>query len=145
MLSVTIDTRELKQMVKQYKSRLTNLEPPLKGFGQYLLKETQDQFKNQTDPEGKRWAELKEKTLLEKQRKGYPSDILTRTGDMQKKLYYEVSNKSLEFGIKSPIAEIHQDGVPSRNLPQRRIVGITKKRLQYKQKLVLNYIKGRKR
>lgn len=148
MISIEVDGTQLNRELKRLNSRLRDLEPPLRGFGNYLKRETERQFEREVDPDGVRWAELAPSTLLSKRRAGYPDDILTRTGEMRRSLDYIAAKKSLSFGSKGSQAVIdrlrrHQEGTI--NMQQRRVIGMNRPREQKLSKLVRVYVQGRRR
>jgi len=143
MLKISVDGKQLKRDIGLRKSRVSNLQPPLRGFGYYLEQETEKQFNTETDPQGRPWAELKPSTLQQKRAKGYPDDILTATGEMRSTVYSVASKRSLEFGIRDPKARWHQYGTSK--MPQRQIIGITPKRVSQGSKLIKVWILGRRR
>lgn len=127
------------------KKRVRNLQPPLTGWGNYLLQDTRvQQFSREKDPTGKPWSRLAPATVREKRRLGYGSKkILERTGDFQRTLFFEASKKTFVWGLRSQIASYHQYG--TRKMPARVIIGLNATRKQKGYKLIKVYIVGRRR
>ena len=141
MISIEIDGRQTKAILKRYKSCVRNLEPPLRGWGNYMEQETERQFATETDPDGVRWAALAPSTLAEKRRKGYPESILTRTGKMRRSVVSVADTRSVLIAVDVPYAIFHQQG--TRKMPQRRILGMNEKREQKLRKLIRVWIRAR--
>ncbi|NEP56008.1 MAG: phage virion morphogenesis protein [Symploca sp. SIO2G7] len=141
MISIEFDGGKTKALLKRYKSRVRNLENPLKGWGNYMQQETERQFATETDPDGVRWAALAPSTLAEKRRKGYPESILTRTGKMRNSVLAIADARSILIGVDVPYAIFHQQG--TRKMPQRRILGMNDKREQKLRKLIRVWIKAK--
>ena len=139
MISIELDGRQTKAILKRYKSRVQNLEPPLKGWGNYMEQETERQFATETDPDGVRWAALAPSTLAQKRRLGYPDSILTRTGKMRNSVVAIADARSVLIGVDVPYAIFHQRG--TRKMPQRRILGMNDKREQKLRKLIRVWIR----
>ncbi|MGL5926336.1 phage virion morphogenesis protein [Chroococcidiopsis sp.] len=142
MIKIEVTQDKTAAMLKSFKSKVRDLSPPLEGFANYLKKETEQQFEQEKDPEGDRWANLAPSTLTQKRRLGYPDKILTRTGKMRKSVRVAVSNRNLIFAIATPYATYHQEG--TKKMPQRKILGLTSVRLNELGGLVRTYIKGRR-
>lgn len=87
------------------------------------------QFSSEGGYGGKKWAKLAESTLKDKQRKGYPFDILVRTGELRDAMTggagseAKVTKDSLT--VMAPwYWKFHQKGT-RRGLPARPIVQLT--------------------
>lgn len=139
MIKIEINRDQVDRLLKQYGSKLRNLEKPLAGFGNYFLVETEKQFVTETDPEGNKWADLAPSTLAQKRRLGYPDDILTRTGKMRKSAIAIASAKTLVITMRSEYAIYHQEGTSK--MPQRKILGMNDKRREKLARLIRVYLK----
>ncbi|NES17878.1 MAG: hypothetical protein F6K41_02900 [Symploca sp. SIO3E6] len=141
MISIEFDGRQTKAILKRYKSRVRNLENPLRGWGNWMEQETERQFVTETDPDGVRWAALAPSTLAQKRRLGYPDSILTRTGKMRRSVNSVADARGVLIGVDVPYAIFHQQG--TRKMPQRRILGMNDKRRGKLVKLIRVWIKAR--
>ncbi|NER97508.1 MAG: hypothetical protein F6J86_27275 [Symploca sp. SIO1B1] len=141
MISIEFDGRQTKAILKRYKSRVRNLENPLRGWGNWMEQETERQFATETDPDGVRWAALAPSTLAQKRRLGYPDSILTRTGKMRRSVNSVADARGVLIGVDVPYAIFHQQG--TRKMPQRRILGMNDKRRGKLVKLIRVWIKAR--
>lgn len=135
------DDRDLRRLIKGIGKNIRNIDPPLKGFADYLIKETQKQFDEGKTPEGEDWQPVTPARLRQKLKLGYPETPLTATGEMRKTLYANVTKDRAEVGLKSAIAAYHHEGAG--NLPEREIVGVTEERLNKLRSLIKTYIRGR--
>ena len=141
MITIEINRSQTDAMVKRYNSRIRNLEPPLRGWGNWIVNQTNHQFDTESDPDGVPWAALAPSTLKEKRRLGYPDHILTRTGKMRKSAIAIADAKNALIAIDVPYALFHQEGTDK--MPQRRILGLNDKRREKLLKLIRVYIGGR--
>jgi phage gpG-like protein len=123
--------------------KFRNLKPPFRGVAYFMRDDVLERSRSQTDPEGNRWAALAPSTIVKKQRMGYPMTILTATGDMWRSLRVVFTDKFAEITITAPYSIFHQEGTSK--MPQRKILGINKKILDYATKIIRGYIRGRGR
>jgi phage virion morphogenesis protein len=71
-----------------------------------------------TDPDGKKWDELKPETI---RRKG-GDDILVRSGTMRDSVAIAISGNQAEVGTSTPYAKYHHAGTSK--MPKRQFLGI---------------------
>lgn len=109
MIKITIDDRasnELKQIALQ-------LQHPKKLYGvlgETLKKIHKTRFREEVDPNGKKWKALADSTLTRKQKKNKSLKILRQDGYLSDKTAYNYDDKSLEFGSDAKYARIHHFG-----------------------------------
>lgn len=142
MIQITVTTDNINKMMRELESTIKDLSPPLKQFGNYYEKETEQQFKQEVDPDGIPWAALAPSTLAEKRRLGYPDTILTRTGKMRRSLKIRVSDRAFEVTVDFP-AQFHQRGTSK--MPQRRILGMSRDRRRKLRDEVRVYVRKRQK
>ncbi len=63
-ITVTIDDREVRAALERLANRAGHLAPALAEIGEVLVRSTQDRFGSETGPDGERWAENSDTTLL---------------------------------------------------------------------------------
>ena len=143
MIRVQTDRTQLKRMVGGNLRKFRNLKPPFRGVAYFMRDDVLERSQSQTDPEGNRWAALAPSTIAKKKRMGYPMTILTATGDMWRSLRVVFTDKFAEITITVPYSIFHQKGTSK--MPQRKILGINKKILDYAAKNIRGYIRGRGR
>lgn len=120
-----VDDREVQHVVRKFLKKSDNLEPAFSGFGEYMLRVTDDRFSGEHDPEGKPWKKLSPVTLLKK--KG--SKILTESTNLRGRMVYRTTSKSLILENNVIYAAIHQlGGKAGRNrkvtIPGREYLGV---------------------
>jgi len=138
---LTVDDKQLKSLLGKISSACRDLTPPLRGWGDKLVEQTRQQFSTESNPEGDRWQALKPSTLREKQRLGYPSSILTRTGAMKSSIRAKASPRQLDLISDSPYLKFHQRGTS--RMAQRKVLGITSDRKNEGAGIIRVYIKSR--
>lgn len=82
------------------------LKPVFADFGEHLLREVEERFQTQTDPEGNPWADLAPETWRRKKN----NKILTETTRLRGSFNYEASDEELEVGSPVVYSAIHQFG-----------------------------------
>ena len=108
--------------MKDLKQTTSNLEPAFRDFGNYMKKETDNQFQKEVDPDGKPWEPLKPATIAQKK----TPFKLRETFFMFNAIYFKANKKYFEFGIKDPKYMFHHFGTSK--MVARVVVGITQER-----------------
>lgn len=80
MIDITIDTSEAESVLGKLTQKLQGLRPLMERIQPILEEEIRETFDTERDPSGSPWASLSPFTLRQKQRLGYPSQKLVRTG-----------------------------------------------------------------
>lgn len=119
MIQVFADLNPILRPLTRLGGKLSNPTVFLQSTGDYLLKRTEQGFRSETDPYGKKWAPLSPATIAEKERLGYPRKILTRKGDMRQSPTATIQGKSVKITIGFP-GEFHQRGTVK--MPKRQIL-----------------------
>lgn len=102
--------------------------PEFQKVGGLLKKTFRDNFSSEGALIGERWAPLKPATLLQKQRLGYPPDILIRTQRMKNSFQDRPTNLFVEISNTAPWFIYHQSNKPRRKLPRRVMMRIDNRR-----------------
>ena len=66
------------------------------------------------------WAPLARQTVRAKEREGYSSNILLRTGVLKNNYAFYHTNEEAGVGNRIPYSLFHEEGSPARGLPPRR-------------------------
>jgi hypothetical protein len=119
MIDVVVDARDMISALSRLGAKLSNPSDALEETGLYFERRIEEGFRKEIDPYGKKWAPLSPATITEKQRKGYPLAILTRTRRMRSQVSVVVSGKTLKISVPFP-GELHQRG--TRKMPKRQII-----------------------
>lgn len=53
-----LDDHELRDLIARTGDRIKNVHPAMKAFGEYMVLTTKDRFRDETSPDGKKWAAL---------------------------------------------------------------------------------------
>jgi phage gpG-like protein len=120
MIETYVDLSPTLKQFKKLGGKLTNPQPLLEEVGQYLVSTIDNSFRKEVDPYNKKWQPLSPATISEKERKGYPLKILTRTGTMRSSVRYQVKSKSVQIVVDTSYTTFHQTG--TRKMPKRQIV-----------------------
>ncbi|MBU2430349.1 MAG: phage virion morphogenesis protein, partial [Proteobacteria bacterium] len=114
--------------------RISNMNPVMKAFSEYMVMQTDDRFKKEQAPDGSRWQALSPMTVKRKADQGKMDKILQQDGYLR--LVHPHADKD-SAGIYSDriYAAIHnRGGKAGRNrsvtIPKREFLGFSKADLQ---------------
>ncbi|AWX15226.1 phage virion morphogenesis protein [Mergibacter septicus] len=118
---------------KQIAQIATQLQKPRQLYGvlgETLKKIHQERFKQEVDPEGKKWQALSPQTKAQKAKRRKSTKILRQDGYLSDKLAYNYDEHSVEFGSDAKYARLHQFGGKTGKgkkvtIPQRRWLGVS--------------------
>lgn len=103
MLTVTVNSETVAEVLSKIAWRLDNLWPVMASIGQELESRVSARFEAETDPMGQPWAPWAQSTLVT-----YPSAgnrrLLDRYGDMLLSLNYQANGDSVRVGFGAPYA-----------------------------------------
>lgn len=105
--------------MKKIQVKLNDPVEALEETGKYFVKRTEEGFRREVDPSNSKWSSLSPATIADKERKGYPLKILTRTGKMRSSIRYVILKKSVRIEVDFP-SQFHQSG--TRKMPKRQII-----------------------
>ena len=129
-----------------------NLDLPLKLnfntqvynlIGTAVYSHTKENFVNEKDVNGKKFAPLKPSTIRQKQRQGkVPYKILRDTGQLLNSLNYKTIPNGVVIGYDVPYAVYHQFG--TRKMAQRKILPTDESEIPMGEikDIVISYLKG---
>lgn len=123
--------KEVRDSLSDLIARSNDLTPAMASIGELLLLSHDERFTSQTAPDGTPWLALSENTQAMKPRNS--NLILTFNANLRK-LNYNASAKSLEFGSNEPYAAMHHFGgttsprsmIPNKEIPARPFLGVSK-------------------
>jgi phage virion morphogenesis protein len=102
-----IDDRAIQRELQRLEKKAGDLHPCLKNIGLYLVESTQERFTKEEDPEGAKWAALKESTKAKKKH----TKILTESSGLRDSIISTVRNNGLKVGTNKIYAAAHQFGI----------------------------------
>jgi len=106
----------LRQRVQAMRDRAADVSPAWEVFADWFAEQQRIQFANAGIRWGAPWKPLAASTLAEKRRRGYPPDILIRTGVLERSLktrpfsIERITPQRMSLGTKISYAHFHQDG-----------------------------------
>jgi phage virion morphogenesis protein len=110
LIQIKVDDSELQSAFAQLTQRMDDLQPVMTSIGEYMVRATDDRFRNQQDPEGNPWAPLSAATLAVKRN----NKILTERGRLRGSITYKATSNSVEIGTNLIYAPTHQFGATIR-------------------------------
>lgn len=130
IVTISVDSSVAEARLKALVSKAENLSDVFREFAEGFHKFQERQFASGGAEIGG-WAPLAPATVEAKLRKGYPSDILVRTGVLLRSLVSgeapysveEIEPKDMWVGTSVPYAAFHQTG--TRKMPARPLIAIT--------------------
>jgi len=130
-ISVTIDDREVRELLNRLQQRSTDLTPAMQAIGLFYERSVLENFKGQASPDGTPWQQLSAVTLMMGlgRKKGWKKDgglsakgkgylqgkrILWEKGDLEGSIHSQATSNSVTIGTGEHIkyAAIHQFGAP---------------------------------
>ncbi len=105
-VEVKVDDAELNAAFGLLIQHLGDLRPVMASIGEYMIRGTDDRFRDQRSPDGAAWAPLAASTLARKKN----SKILTETGRLRGSVTYQATATSVVVGTNVQYARYHQFG-----------------------------------
>ena len=150
MMKFTVDDSKFKARIE--KSLKKDSKELLAKIGQDMLTNVDFRFRQEKDPEGKKWEQLSEVTL-ERRRKGKKKSKSTKigqvTGLMRGSFKDKQSKESVEVGTSLKRAKTFHYGAKKRSyrggkspwgdVPSRKIVGFSKKQFNLYRKWIKEF------
>tara|TARA_B110000211_G_scaffold15953_1_gene16687 strand:+ start:17478 stop:17999 length:522 start_codon:yes stop_codon:yes gene_type:complete len=133
-INVSIYDAEVRPALEALQDAIGNVDPVLAQIGEYLIDSTKDRFKTATDPNGNAWAANKDSTLENyanrfktsftkkgnRSKKGRDriankKPLTGETKQLQKQIFYHVSNGELQVGSPLIYAATQQFGAKAKS------------------------------
>lgn len=163
-VTVKIDDKALFEKLQAQQKRARDMTPVMKGIAQDMMTRKDLSFKNQQDPNGKKWTPLADSTLRTRRtRKRKPTtstQALLDNGVLRGSFGTKVTDRTAQIGTTLKYAATQQFGRVIRGIyksgrrkgqsyeftiPARRMVGFTQRQLAGYRRRINNWIlKGEK-
>lgn len=152
-INVSVYDAEVRPALEALQEAIGNVDPVLAQIGEYLIDSTKDRFKTATDPDGNAWAENKDSTLDNytnvfktsftkkgnrskkgRERHSNKKPLTGETKQLQRQIFYYVSNGELQVGSPLIYAATQQFGAKAKSygpktpwgdIEARRFLGIS--------------------
>ncbi|NJR38538.1 MAG: phage virion morphogenesis protein [Leptolyngbyaceae cyanobacterium CSU_1_4] len=143
-ITVTVDDAAVQAALKRMRGNLTNLRPAMKQIGEYMVFETDENFRGEHDPEGNPWKKLDPDYLKWKQRTGKITKILQLRGRLRKSIVYRAESDRVSIGTNVIYGNIHQWGGKARsaNLPARPFLGVTAENEREMGQIIMDFLRS---
>lgn len=137
--------QDLMDLVSRMGSRVNNMTPVMRNFGQYMILRTEERFEDEETPEGVRWQPLSQVTLAMKAQNNDIDKILQAQGN----LLLSITPRGLKDGVKISsnmvYAAIHQFGgnagrAHKVKIPARPYLGFNSEDLDEFKRIVKDWI-----
>lgn len=102
----SFDDENVQRLLADLTRAADNLAPAMKNIGEHLLQTTEEGFREQTGPDGKKWPEVSSRTRARKKH----AKVLTESGQLRGSINYRANRKSVTVGTNAPYAAAHQFG-----------------------------------
>ena len=136
-INIEIDDGDVLDALTRLRQASRDLTPAMRDIGEALLNSTRERFNTETDPDGNKWADLKDSTKARKPRN--KDKILTRDGDLRRELSYREGPDFVEIGSPRVYASTMQFGaeagafgataqgqpIPWGDIPPRAFLGLS--------------------
>ena len=118
MIKITLNDTQAVEKLHRIASQLKQPRKLYGVLGETLKKIHAERFKQEIDPEGKKWQPL---SPITQEIKGNDK-ILKHRGYLSQKLAYNYNNESVEFGSDAKYARLHQFGGVIKPKSSKRLV-----------------------
>jgi phage virion morphogenesis protein len=127
MIVTSIDTGPVIAALTRLRNEIERPVGGLKLTGILLQGIVQRHFRDSQDPDGKTWKELAPATIRRRRNKDKGSiKPLIDTGRLMKSINYRVGIDEVAVGTNVIYAATHNFGDPSRNIPERKFIGVSR-------------------
>jgi phage virion morphogenesis protein len=109
-------------------------------IGEYMLRQTDNRFRNEEAPDGTPWAPLATATLERKARRGKIRKILQEEGNLRTTLSYRASAQEVELGSIQPYSTYHQFGTS--RMVARPFLGVSDEDREEIEAIVADWVQG---
>lgn len=120
---------EVMRGFSRFADNVKDLSEPFREIAADFYKGEERQFETEGSYGAGGWQALAPATILQKERAGYPLDILVRSGELKKSLteegganIKEINPLVMRLGTRVPYAIYHQSNKPRRKLPRRPVI-----------------------
>ncbi len=134
-LSVEFNDKSFKSFMRNFRTQVSNMEPPFRQFGVEIRKLTNNQFQQEVEPDGTPWQQLSPSTIAQKKTPYKLRETLT----MFRSMYVKVNRKDFKFGLRDDKYIYHHYGTSK--MPARVVIGMTNDRYKILNKLIILHIK----
>lgn len=124
LISIQYSDALVKQRLLALQAKLGDLAPAMKNIGEYLLLSTDDRFRNEVDPSGRKWEPNSPRTIAQKRAQGRINKVLQSTGRLRAGISYKAERDRVVVGTNVSYAAKHQLG---QGVPQREFLGVSRK------------------
>lgn len=124
LISIQYSDTLVKQRLLALQAKLGDLTPAMKNIGEYLLLSTDDRFRNEVDPSGRKWEPNSPRTISQKRAQGRINKVLQSTGRLRSGINYKAERDRVVVGANVSYAAKHQLG---QGVPQREFLGVSRK------------------
>jgi phage virion morphogenesis protein len=122
--TLDIDDDKLRRALAALVARGADLTPLFRNWGEAMLKQHESRWKDQVSPDGTPWAPLSPEYAARKALKRPSAGTLTYDEHLRR-LHYNASRDTLEFGSERVYAATHEYGAPERGIPPRPFLGVS--------------------
>lgn len=134
-LSVEFNDKSFKSFMRNFRTQVTNMEPPFRQFGVEIKKLTRTQFEQEVTPDGIAWQSLAPSTIARKKTPYKLRETLT----MFRSMYVRTNKKDFKFGLKDNKYIYHHYGTSK--MPARVVIGMNSERYKLLNQLIVLHIK----
>jgi len=127
-IQIRLDDREVTVALRALKAAGGNMREAFQSIGSILLRNLDNRFLAQMDPDGHAWVPLSPGAVLAKAQKRLRPEILRATGQLRQSFTASATKKGLVIGTVKEYAAIHQFGGKTK---AHRIVAKSKKALAW--------------
>lgn len=121
VFSLEYQDSDIQQLLSDLASRSQNLRPAMVDIGEEILRQTDENFELEQDPDGIKWQPDSAYTLSWKAQNSRILKVLQSTGRLRASITYQADTTRVIAGTNVSYAYKHQLG---KGVAQRRFLGI---------------------
>ena len=120
MTVIQVQSQKLDQALNRLIAKTANLQPLFSDWGEYLVREIDNEFRTETAMSGEKWAPLAASTLRAKAKSKRISKIWQSRGITRSTVAYQALPTRLIVGVQTPYARYVNDG--TKRMPARPLI-----------------------
>jgi len=147
VLKIEIHDAPARARLAELARRIERPQPLMKAIGEMILTSTDERFRREVDPEGRRWKPLRPGTVKRKRRRGKIMKVLQQDQYLRNRISYRTRGRSVVISSVLPYAAIHQFGGRAgrgrkAKIPARPYLGVSREDWAEIERMTAEYLEA---
>lgn len=128
-VTVEVNDAQVNRLFSRLLNKTSNLRPVFRAVGEVVFNSVMENFRDEKDPEGNKWARLAKRTIKARKKKHPNSPIhkLHETGNLERSIHTEATNRDVTIGTSVEYSRAMQFGDINKHIPARPYLGVKDK------------------